>query len=69
MDSNINFLTDEEIDEFLAELDTDKDGFVEYHEVERKLDEVSKELGWSRQLPVGIYTYSNHEYSTRTDRA
>lgn len=45
MDSNIKFLTEEEINRFTQELDIDKDGFVEYHEVEAKLDEVSNEIG------------------------
>ena len=50
MDSNIKFLTDEEIDQFINELDTDKDGLVEYHEVENKLDEISKEIGMSSRV-------------------
>ncbi|KAH0082527.1 hypothetical protein KCU60_g2097, partial [Aureobasidium melanogenum] len=44
MDPNVRYLTDEEIDKFLKELDTDNDGLVEYHEVEAKLDQVSQEL-------------------------
>jgi len=45
MESPVDFLNEEEIDKFIAELDTGKDGFVDYHEVEQKLDEISKELG------------------------
>ncbi|KAI4728763.1 hypothetical protein E4T49_03546 [Aureobasidium sp. EXF-10728] len=44
MDPNTKSLTDEEIDRFLKELDTDSDGLIEYHEVEAKLDEVSREI-------------------------
>ncbi|KEQ66030.1 uncharacterized protein M437DRAFT_41755 [Aureobasidium melanogenum CBS 110374] len=44
MDSNIKYLTDEEVDIFLRELDTDNDGVIEYDEVEAKLDQVFKEL-------------------------
>lgn len=45
MDPNFKHLTEEEIDQFLSELDTDNDGLIEYHEVEAKLDEVSREIG------------------------
>ncbi|THW08253.1 hypothetical protein D6D25_07955, partial [Aureobasidium pullulans] len=44
MDPNFKHLTEEEIDQFLSELDTDNDGLIEYHEVEAKLDEVSREI-------------------------
>jgi len=45
MVASVSYLTEEEIDQFITELDTDKDGLVEYHEVEQKLDDVYKELG------------------------
>lgn len=45
MDPNVKYLTDEEIDRFLEELDTDDDGLIEYDEVEAKLDQVSHEIG------------------------
>lgn len=45
MDFNVKFLTDEEIKQFLKELDVDNDGLIAYHEVEAKLDEVSREIG------------------------
>ena len=45
MDSNVKYLTDEEIKQFMKELDSDNDGLIEYHEVEAKLDEVSREIG------------------------
>jgi Ca2+-binding EF-hand superfamily protein len=45
MDPNVKYLTDEEIKQFLKELDSDNDGLIAYHEVETKLDEVSREIG------------------------
>lgn len=45
MDSNVKYLTDEEIKQLMKELDSDNDGPIEYHEVEAKLDEVSREIG------------------------
>lgn len=45
MDPNVRYLTNEEVDTFLTELDTDNDGVIEYHEVEAKLDQVFQELG------------------------
>lgn len=44
MDPNTKFLSDKEIDEFVTELDTDNDGVIKYHEVEQKLDEISRHL-------------------------
>lgn len=38
------YLTQKEIDEFVAELDKDSDGCISYHELEHKLDAVYKEL-------------------------
>lgn len=38
------FLTDEEIKKFIDDLDHDKDGNVDYWELERKLDQVHKEI-------------------------
>jgi len=52
MDPNVKYLTDEEITQFLKELDSDNDGLVEYHEVEAKLDEVYKEIG--KDPPLGL---------------
>jgi Ca2+-binding EF-hand superfamily protein len=45
MDPNVKYLTDEEIKQFLKELDSDNDGLIAYHEVETKLDEVSRGIG------------------------
>jgi Ca2+-binding EF-hand superfamily protein len=45
MDPNIKYLTDEEIKQFMKELDGDNDGLIAYHEVEAKLDEVYREIG------------------------
>ncbi|RAL67633.1 hypothetical protein DID88_008382 [Monilinia fructigena] len=42
--SNNNFLSDEEINEFLDDLDSNSNGYIEYDEVEHKLDEVHREL-------------------------
>lgn len=53
MDPNVKYLTDEEIKQFMKELDSDNDGLIEYHEVEAKLDEVSKEIG-KDQSPLKI---------------
>lgn len=50
MDPNVKYLTDEEIKQFMKELDSDNDGLIEYHEVEAKLDEVSKEIGKDHSL-------------------
>ncbi|KAF2835393.1 hypothetical protein M501DRAFT_1060909 [Patellaria atrata CBS 101060] len=44
MDENTKVLTDREINEFLDELDRDKNGYVDYWEVEKKLDEVHQEI-------------------------
>lgn len=41
---NVKHLTDEEIDQFIDDLDDNKDGYINYPEVERKLDETHKEL-------------------------
>jgi dual oxidase len=38
------YLTDEEIKQFIDDLDHDKDGNVDYWEVERKLDHVHQEI-------------------------
>jgi ribosomal protein S13 len=45
MDPNVKYLTDEEIKQFMKELDGDNDGLIAYDEVEAKLDEVSREIG------------------------
>jgi Ca2+-binding EF-hand superfamily protein len=45
MDPNVKYLTDEEIKQFMKELDSDNDGLIAYHEVEAKLDEVYREIG------------------------
>ncbi|RGP78791.1 hypothetical protein FLONG3_2989 [Fusarium longipes] len=41
---NVEYLTDEEIKEFLDDLDHDGDGYINYQEVERKLDQEHEEL-------------------------
>lgn len=41
---NIRFLTDEEIEQFVEDLDHNNDGFINYSEVEQKLDQAHDEL-------------------------
>jgi Ca2+-binding EF-hand superfamily protein len=68
MNSNVKYLTDEEIKQFLKELDSDNDGIIAYHEVETKLDEVSREIG-KKQDPLVLMTISlTRLYSARTSR-
>jgi Ca2+-binding EF-hand superfamily protein len=50
MNPNVKYLTDEEIKQFIKELDSDNDGLIAYHEVETKLDEVSREIGEDRSM-------------------
>jgi dual oxidase len=38
------YLSQKEIDEFLDDLDHNKNGYIEYDEVEKKLDDVHKEI-------------------------
>lgn len=38
------YLTDEEIDKFIDDVDRDNNGYVDYSELEHKLDEVHKEI-------------------------
>ncbi|KAL6706316.1 hypothetical protein ACN47E_005606 [Coniothyrium glycines] len=71
------FLTDEEIRLFIDDLDYDKNGYVEYTELERKLDEVHKEIAPKAQ-PHNLHHASRgdearHEFlrsvlGTREDR-
>ncbi|KAF4460420.1 Superoxide-generating NADPH oxidase heavy chain subunit C [Fusarium albosuccineum] len=42
--NNVQFLNDKEINEFLDDLDHNGDGYINYNEVERKLDETHQEL-------------------------
>ncbi|KAI8906638.1 FAD-binding domain-containing protein [Powellomyces hirtus] len=44
MQSDLKPLSDKEIDQFLNELDGNNNGYIEYHEVEAKLDHVHKEI-------------------------
>jgi dual oxidase len=44
MSENEKFLTDEEVDKFVAALDKDKDGCISYTEIEQGLDTAHKEL-------------------------
>jgi dual oxidase len=39
-----HYLSEKEIDEFLKDLDENDNGYIEYDEVEHKLDEVHKEI-------------------------
>jgi dual oxidase len=41
---NIQYLSDEEVQEFLKDLDRDKNGWISYAEVEHKLDRVHEEI-------------------------
>jgi dual oxidase len=43
-DDNVTTLTDEEIKEFLDDLDHNNDGNISYEEIEAKLDQVHKEI-------------------------
>lgn len=38
------YLSDKEIDKFLDDLDKNNNGYIEYDEVEHKLDEIHKEI-------------------------
>lgn len=42
--TDIQYLNQNEIDDFVAQLDKDNDGCISYHELEEKLDQVYKEL-------------------------
>lgn len=42
--TKIQYLDDEEIDAFLDDLDHNQDGYINYEEVERKLDQEHAEL-------------------------
>lgn len=42
--ADIQYLTQQEIDDFVKQLDKDNDGCISYSEVEQKLDQVYKEL-------------------------
>ncbi|KAF4631951.1 hypothetical protein G7Y89_g6177 [Cudoniella acicularis] len=42
--TSTQYLSEEEIDEFVEDLDRDSDGFIDYDEVEAKLDEVHDEI-------------------------
>lgn len=42
--ADVQYLSDREIEEFLNDLDRNQNGFIEYSEVEGKLDEVHKEI-------------------------
>lgn len=43
-DNDVTTLTDDEIKEFLDDLDHNKDGNISYQEIETKLDQVHKEI-------------------------
>lgn len=43
-DENTQYLTDKEVNEFVAGLDKDSDGCISYGEIERGLDDAHKEL-------------------------
>lgn len=68
MDPNVKCLTDEEIKQFLKELDGDNDGLIAYHEVEAKLDEVSREIGKERTCSSLWKCFLTSSTSTRTSR-
>lgn len=71
------YLSDEEIKKFIDDLDYDKNGYVDYSELERKLDEVHKEIAPKAQ-PHNLHHGSRsderrHEFlrntlGTREDR-
>lgn len=42
-------LSEKEIDEFLSDLDKNNNGYIEYHELEHKLDEVHQEIAQKPQ--------------------
>lgn len=59
------YLTQKEIDDFVAELDKDQDGCISYHELEHKLDAVYKELqpnAKSYNLHHESRTEARHEF-------
>ena len=53
------YLTDEEINKFIDDLDTDSNGNIDYKELERKLDDVGKQLA-PRPKRHQIY-HNDHE--------
>lgn len=46
------FLLDQEINEFLTDLDKNDNGYMEYHEVEQKLDQVHDESHPNENLTI-----------------
>ena len=69
-------LTDEEIKKFISDLDHDNNGKIDYWEIERKLDQVHKEIAPKAQphhLHHATQTEARHEFlrsviGTREDR-
>lgn len=63
MADDVQYLTDQEIKEFLDDLDHNGDGIIDYSEVESKLDAVHKEL-----VPDPKPHNLNHDAATNLDR-
>jgi hypothetical protein len=58
-------LTDKEIDQFISELDSNRDGFVSFNEVAEKLDAVLKQL---IHVPQEHHLhYSNHQQHSKDE--
>ncbi|KAK5937750.1 hypothetical protein PMZ80_009879 [Knufia obscura] len=58
--ADVQYLTEKEIDDFVAQLDKDNDGCISYTELEQKLDQVYKELQPEAKA-------HNLHHSSRTD--
>ena len=60
---DIRYLSDEEVQDFLNSLDSDKDGYISYAEIEDKLDQVHDEIA-----PVAEAHNLHHESRTDVER-
>ncbi|KAM5346142.1 hypothetical protein ACJ41O_009147 [Fusarium nematophilum] len=63
--SNVQFLNDDEINQFLDDLDHNNDGYINYEEVERKLDETHHELVPKPRAHNIIKRYDNEDDRVR----
>lgn len=61
--SDIRYLSDEEVQDFLDSLDSDKDGYISYAEIEDKLNQVHDEIA-----PVAEAHNLHHESRTDIER-
>lgn len=66
---NVQYLTDEEIDQFLDDLDHNGDGHIDYAEVERKLDSAHDELAPSPSAHHVVAKSEKRKGNDADDRA